>query len=1060
MITRFGLILITALSGVHIACCEEEQGATKHQGYVYHPVGDGIEKSNGDRRFNRPLYSSVERPHRLIALAGDRPEFMLMRISATKSMAKLANLKLGLADGPWLDEVTPVLARYEMGLQHYRVGKEDAGIEIDVVRAMAFEDLLLHVSCGLKSPAPLILAIGGRGSSNYDQKARAAAFNPRECRGSKPAFADNILTLSGNVFATGSAPLEFTPADPAAVGKSPKALLDSSSEQNAVAALAARWPKNGELYFILTTDKPDSDGVRAFRANPAKVFAEAIEDNRRFATAIRIDTPDPYLNAAVPAALLAYNAAWNAPTFRHGAIAWHNSYAGWRVTYGATTAGWHDRVQSHMKAFYGRQNPKTGRIPAMLGHDGIYNMGEQLVDQALYDWEWTGDLEPLRNGGFEAIARHLAWGEKYLKTPDGLYENFLNSWNTDYKWCNGGGGTIASVYYWRANRTMADIAVRLGKNPAVFRARAEAIAAAMKSRLWSERVGVYGEYRDSLGLKLLHESPDLSSIYTPIDLDFCDPFESYRMLRFALRRFETVTGLPRGGALLYSSEWLPNHYSTRDIYTGELINTLLALYRIGQSEAAEPFRRGLDGSCFAGPGPGSTGYIINPDGTFKPHTDFNDTTSMYVRNVVDGLFGVRMDAPDERIRLQPSFPLTWAKASIRCSAVHYAYTWDGQVERMTFDTKRRLTPTVRLRARRADISAVKVNGKAAKYTIEPGIHCAWVTVTAPQGTKGKVEIAYGSEALPRAQAPDAGVAGQSCTVSVDRGRIQEVRHGSRKLNPSGIRSDGTACTLPLPAEAGVTTFFVRVAHRDVQVWIPVEVDVRAATSVGKPPAKTDSLSPITVDLTKYRNQRLADLHTNVYKPLISPFYWANRPGLRTVLPNGRSWWEGHQGKRVSTTTRKLTAAKGTFVSDNGIPFALPAKGNDAVFTSRYDNFPDLVEIPVKMRGRNICFLLAASISLAQSRMENARITVTLGDGSKRVLSLRDPETVDDWLGSGTGRPYVQSGRAQDLGGGGHAVLQELDLGAEVDIQSVTLQTLTNETMVGLLGITVMREEER
>ncbi len=87
------------------------------------------------------------------------------------------------------------------------------------------------------------------------------------------------------------------------------------------------------------------------------------------------------------------------------------------------------------------------------------------MDQALYDYEWTGDLEPLRNGGFDAIARHLAWGEKYIKTPDGLYENFLNAWNTDYKWCNGGGGTIASIYYWRANKTMADIAERLGKDP-------------------------------------------------------------------------------------------------------------------------------------------------------------------------------------------------------------------------------------------------------------------------------------------------------------------------------------------------------------------------------------------------------------------------------------------------------------------------------------------------------------------------------------------------------------------------------------------------------------------
>ncbi|MBN2296459.1 MAG: hypothetical protein JXM70_28780, partial [Pirellulales bacterium] len=535
--------------GSAIVATAEESNAT--EGYMYHPVQSGIEIRNGKRRLNRPLYSSVERGHRLIALAGDRPEFMLMRISATKRMQKLANLKLGFADGPWLDMITPVLARYDMGLQHYDLGEEGAGVEIDAVRAIGFEGLLIRVRCHRKSTGPLVLAIGGRGSDNYDRNPRAAAFNPRECRGIRPAFADNTLILSekgATVFATGSVPLNFTAADPNAVGNGPKALLGAPAAKDAVAALWAEWPKNGELYFILTTDQPTSKGVRAYRVDPAKVFAEEVEMNRKLATAIEIDTPDSYLDAALPGALLALNAAWNEPTFRHGAIAWHDSFAGWRVTYGATTAGWHNRVQSHVRAFLSRQDEK-GRIPAMLESDQIYNTGEVFVDQALYDYEWTGNLDPLRKGGFDAIASHLAWGEKYMKTPDGLYENFLNAWNTDYKWCNGGGGTIASTYYWRANKTMAEIAVRLGRDPVVFRRRADEIAAAMKSRLWSEHTGVYGEYRDSLGLKLLHESPDLSSIYTPIDLGFCNPFESYRMLRFALRRFETVKGLPREGAL-------------------------------------------------------------------------------------------------------------------------------------------------------------------------------------------------------------------------------------------------------------------------------------------------------------------------------------------------------------------------------------------------------------------------------------------------------------------------------------------------------------------------------
>ena len=1038
---------------------------TARPSYDYQPVQSGIEIRDGSRRFNRPLYSSVERPWRVIALAGDRPEFMLMQISATKSMTKLANLKLGLADGPWLDAVTPVLARYDRGLQDYRVGETSDGMEIAAVRALAFDGLLMRVRTHRDRSAPLVLAIGGMGAkSNYDQSPEGAMFKPAECRGNQPTFADNTLTLSGKggtLMATGSVPLRFTAADPTAVAKGPKALLDAPVEKDSVAALTAEWPKSGELYFVLTPDAAHTIGVAAFRADPAKVFAEAVEDNRKLASSIEIDTPDPYLNAALPSAVLGFDAAWNAPTFRHGAIAWHDSFAGWRSTYAATPCGWSDRVQSHLHEFYTRQSAE-GRIPSKLENDSSYNMGEVLVDQALYDYEWTGNLDPLRNGGFDAIARHLWWGERYLMTRDGLYENFLNAWNTDYKWCNGGGGTIASTYYWRANKTMAGIAKRLGRVPDIFEQRAAGISAAMKARLWSESVGVYGEYRDSTGLRLLHESPDLSSIYTPIDLGFSDPFESYRMLRFGLRRFETIKDLPRGGELIYASEWLPDHYSTRGIYTAEIINTLLALYMTGQAEAAEPLRRAIDGSFYEGPGMGCTGYTIDPGGTYKPHTDFTDMTSMYVRNVVEGLFGIRMNAPDGRVTLQPCFPAAWDKASIRCPAVAYHYTWDGGTETLAIQTTQPLSPTVRLRARRAEIAGVSVNGQPAEYAIEPGVGCSWVIMTAPPGVETQVRVNYGKEELPQAKFDKTGTPGQLFTVGVNRGRIAQVRQSRNAVDQASIADDGKSCTIPLPPAAGVPTFFVLVNHGNTQTWTPVEVDVRPLEALAdKPPTAADfKLRAETLDLSRFRNQRLEDLHRNKYGPRIKPFYWADKEGMRTVLPNGRSWWEGHSKYGIRTDTKVLAAAAGHFLTDNGIPFDIPATGPDSVFTTRYKNFPNRIEIPVAKRGRKVCVLVAASLTIAQSRMENARITVTLGDGTQRVLALRNPETIDDWMGSGKGKPYVLSGRPQALGTGTHAVLQEIDLGEEQTIESLTLETFTEETLVGLLGITVLQNENK
>jgi len=530
------------------------------------------------------------------------------------------------------------------------------------------------------------------------------------------------------------------------------------------------------------------------------------------------------------------------------------------------------------------------------------------------------------------------------------------------------------------------------------------------------------------------------------------------MLRFALRRFEQVKDLPRDASLIYSSEWLPDHYSTRDIYTAETINTLLALYTTGRSEAAEPLRRGIDGSFFAGPGPGSTGYIINPDGTYKPHTDFTDTMSMYVRNVVEGLFGVQMRAPDNRVILQPSFPLAWEHAAIRCPAVEYRYTWQDGAETMTVRTPRELKATIRLRARRAEIETVTVNGKPAEYSVEPGIGFAWIVVDAPLGTETQVRVTYGDEALPSAETPEEGIAGETGTVRIDRGTIESVRWSRSTLEGARIADDGRTCTFSLPAEAGAATCFVGVRHGDVQLWVPVEVDVRTAEPAKQAAGAPDTveLQPKSVDLSTFVNQRLAALHSNKYTPRIEPFYWARRDGMRTVGANGRSWWEARK-HRPSTATSLLAAAEGRFVVDKRIPFAVPAEGKDAVFTSKYDNFPDRIEIPVNQRGRKVAVLAVASISLMQSRMDNGRIRVNLVDGTHRDLVLRDPENVDDWLGSGKGEPYVLSGNPVSLGKNTHGHLYEIDLGGDHMVESVELETFTNETMIGVLGITVMQK---
>ena len=92
-------------------------------------------------------------------------------------------------------------------------------------------------------------------------------------------------------------------------------------------------------------------------------------------------------------------------------------------------------------------------------------------------------------------------------------------------------------------------------------------------------------------------------------------------------------------------------------------------------------------------------------------------------------------------------------------------------------------------------------------------------------------------------------------------------------------------------------------------------------------------------------------------------------------------------------------------------------------------------------------LAVASIPLSQSRMDNGRLRVKLDDGTHRDVILRDPETIDDWLGSGLGKPYALGGHPVALGKNAHGHLYEIDLGGVRTIQSIELETFTNKTVI-------------
>ena len=172
--------------------------------------------------------------------------------------------------------------------------------------------------------------------------------------------------------------------------------------------------------------------------------------------------------------------------------------------------------------YIARQEKDTGRIWAYPSHDGRYNMSLVMVDIIMQYWDWTGDDAFFsEEGGYDFIAGHLKFMDDYMQVPGtNLYENWLDAWNTDNKWNNGGAGSIATAYTWRAYNTMAKIAAKLGKtdDAAAYQTKADLIKKEMNEQLWNADTGVFGEVKERFGYGRLNAAPDLSSIYTPVDM--------------------------------------------------------------------------------------------------------------------------------------------------------------------------------------------------------------------------------------------------------------------------------------------------------------------------------------------------------------------------------------------------------------------------------------------------------------------------------------------------------------------------------------------------------------
>lgn len=236
----------------------------------------------------------------------------------------------------------------------------------------------------------------------------------------------------------------------------------------------------------------------------------------------------------------------------------------------------------------------------------------------------------------------------------------------------------------------------------------------------------------------------------------------------------------------------------------------------------------------------------------------------------------------------------------------------------------------------------------------------------------------------------------------------------------------------------------------------------------------------TIDLSPYYNDRIVNIFKEQYYEPRSPY-----PTLSIPIQGIGDWCS--YSENVEINDHGLIAKAGDeneIISPQKIPFEISGvPGNNVVFTSQWSNYPDAVSIDLNGKAKHLYLLMAGSVHHMQIHMVNGIVKVKYSDGSRDSLQLISPDNwwpiEQDYYRDGfafdTRKPqpprlYLKTGEwhmdSYDVLAknktnkieGGAAQLLDLPLDPLKELESLTLKTYTNDIVIGLMGITLVREK--
>ena len=638
--------------------------------YQYYPDGREIVCLNGENRYTRALYGT-HGPFRLET--SDRPIFATFKKGECRNLRLYAIIgkKRFALDSAYFD----CEARYLGGRRTYRLSHDDIIIDIYAMASFIQEEdaVWRFTTSSKKIQFEAVLA-----------NARSSKFQRNGDLG-----VDDLTKF------------------------------DADSKTTTISVV--RWLGHGETYLLLKGNKElitspnPSLGREDGYADLKKRFDEEERIRQGIMSRVEINTPDPLFNTLGSVLMAAADGLWDGETWQHGCIGWRMPLAGWRGCYVGDAVGWTDRSYRHFQA-YARSQVRN--VPATLPHprqDSAMNMaraekrwGTQMysngyicrypdrtdvmhhydmnlnyIDGLLWHLSYDADERKLREF-WPVLKSHLEW-EKRNFDPDGdhLYDAYCCIWASDALYYNGGAVTHSSAYNYRGNMLAAHIAQLIGEDGKPYREEAEAILKAMNERLWIADRGHWAEYQDLMGLKRLHKSAALWTIYTPIDCGACSPEQAYLATKYVDRDIPHIPIVINKedtiGYTLSTTDWMPYAWSTNNVAHEEVANMALAYLQAGRNnEGFRILKSDLTDEMLLGKSPGNFGQISHYDRERnEAYRDFGDNVGITSRAIINGLFGITPDALNGQCIIKPALPDEWNEASINTPYLSYSYKHEG-----------------------------------------------------------------------------------------------------------------------------------------------------------------------------------------------------------------------------------------------------------------------------------------------------------------------------------------------------------------------------------------------